>query len=332
MAILARLPGRKRRRPRRRRLKSLAFAPTLMTLGNLLCGFAAIHFALQAMYDLGAGVADTQIQNLHRSLLERMLPSFLSVGAGLVVLGAVFDLLDGLIARVTRSTTNFGGQLDSLADMVTFGVAPAILMIAFMTQEFATDAILPSPISEHFVGRVTWLAAAVYVAFTAVRLARYNVEHARADFDYRVFRGLPSPGAACVMVALILFQDQMGETGRAVTVYSMPFVAVVIAFLMVSRIPYRRFRRTYFLGERPFSQVMTFVLLIVMFWSIKAPTLLLIVLWYAASGPLFQLARLVRERGRASSAEAAETASDTVATYNPPVASKSDAHRRAHGS
>lgn len=276
----------------------MAFVPTLMTLGNLLCGFAAIHFALQAMHDLGAGVPTAPVQDLHSSLLERMLPSFLSVGAGLVLLGGVFDFLDGLIARVTRSASDFGGQLDSLADMITFGVAPATLMIAFMSVEFSAVAIVPSPISEHFVGRVTWVAAAIYVAFAAVRLARFNVEHAKADYDYRMFRGLPSPGAACVIVALVLFQDQMGETGRAVTVYSMPIVAAALAFLMISRIPYRRFHRAYFLGEKPFSQVMTFVVLVAVFWSIKVPTLLLLVLWYAASGPLFQVVRMVRGQRR----------------------------------
>lgn len=298
---------------RQRRLKSLALAPTVFTLGNLTCGFAAIHFALRAMYDFGAGVPPPVTQSLHRSFLELSLPSFLSVGAGLVILGMVFDMLDGLIARVTRSTTNFGGQLDSLADVVTFGVAPATLMVAFMTQHLARDAILPSPISEHFVGRAAWVSAAIYVAFTAVRLARFNVEHAKADFDPRVFRGMPSPAAACVMVALILFQDQMGPLGRQIVVYSMPVAAMACAFLMVSRIPYRRFHRAYLLGRRPFSQFIGLVLLLAVFWLIKAPTLLLLVLWYAASGPLFLSFRYLRglrgKPGEEASVPAADSSS-----------------------
>ncbi len=292
-------------RRRRRRLKSLAFVPTLMSLGNLLCGFTAIHFALQAMYDQGAGVPAVEVQTLHRSILERLLPSYLAVGAGLVILGMVFDLLDGLVARATRSTTNFGGQLDSLADVVTFGVAPATLMVAFMTAGLAADSILPSPISPSALGRLAWVCAAVYVAFTAVRLARFNVEHAKADFDFRTFRGLPSPGAAAVIVALILFQDRMGETARAIILYSMPFVAVVIAFLMVSRIPYRRPHRAYLLGRKPFSQFVTLVLLLAIFWAITAPTLLLIVLWYAVSGPLFLFFRFVRGKRLAPTSETA---------------------------
>jgi CDP-diacylglycerol--serine O-phosphatidyltransferase len=300
MTILAKLPKRKRRRPRRRRLKSLAIAPTLMTLANLLCGFAAIHFALLAMYGLGFGDPGTSTAGGGGSLLNHPPGWFLWVGAVLVLVGGIFDFFDGLIARVTRTASEFGGQLDSLADAITFGVAPATLMVVFMSLKLTTEAILPSPISEDLVGRATWMSAAIYVAFAAVRLARFNVEHAKVDFDYRMFRGLPSPGAACVVVALILFQRQMGTTGQAVTVYSMPFVAVALAFLMISRIPYRRFHRAYFLGEKPFSQVMTFVALVAVFWLIKVPTLLLLVLWYAASGPLFTFLRIVRDQRRAA--------------------------------
>jgi len=287
------------RRPKHRRLRSLAFVPTLITLGNLVCGFAAIHFGLRAMYDFGAGVRPDEVITLHRPAFERMMPSFLSVGAGLVLLGMVLDCFDGLIARVTRSTTNFGGQLDSLADVITFGAAPATLMVAFMTKALAGDpfGIFPSPISGHALGRVTWISAAVYVAFTAVRLARYNVEHAQADFDHRVFRGMPCPGAACVLVALILFQDQQwSDLIRKLTVYATPMIAMALAFLMVSRIPYRRFHRAYLLGRQPFGHFMIVVLIVAVFFSFPAPTLLIVALWYGLSGPVFYAARLIRER------------------------------------
>lgn len=301
-----------RRKPkgRRRRLKSLAMAPTLLTLGNLLCGFAAIHFALRAMYDFGAGVPDDVIQTLQSARWERMLPSFLSVGAGLVLFGMMFDLLDGLVARATRSTTNFGGQLDSLADVVTCGVAPATLMVAFMTTELAGDSIVPSPISEHPLGRATWIAAAVYVALTAVRLARFNVEHAKADFDHRMFLGLPSPGAAGIIAAFIIVREQVGETGRLAVAYAIPFVALTVAFLMVSRIPYKRFHRAYLLGRKPFGQIVVLLLIFAVFWSYKAPTLLLIVLWYGASGPIDALVRRFRRAPPTIDATAPEATSE----------------------
>ncbi len=271
-----------------RRLRSLAFVPTLLTLGNLICGFAAIHFALRAMYDLGAGVPPDQFVLARHPAWERMLPSFLSVGAGLIVLGMLLDCFDGLVARVTRSTTNFGGQLDSLADVVTFGVAPATLMVALMTKELAGDSIVPSPISDSVLGRATWVSAAVYVAFAAVRLARFNVEHAKADFDHKVFRGMPSPGAAAIMIALILFQDQqIFPAARRLLVFATPIIATTIAVLMVSRIPYRRFHRAYLLGRQPFGQLVFVMLVLAVFLSFPAPTLLLVTLWYGLSGPIF---------------------------------------------
>jgi CDP-diacylglycerol--serine O-phosphatidyltransferase len=259
-----------------------------MTLGNLVCGFAAIHFAVRAMYELGADLATGSQPTPRSGLWELMLPSFLSVGAGLVILGLLFDGLDGLLARVTRSTTDFGGQLDSLADVVTFGIAPATLMVALMTKQLAGDSIIPSPISAHFVGRFAWVSAAVYAAFVGIRLARYNVEHAKADFDYRTFRGLPCPGAGLVMVSLIILQDDVdiGQTAQAAIVYAMPFVALASAFLMVSRIPYKRFHRTYLLGRWPFGRFVGFIAIVAAFSLYKAPVLALLAFWYWLSGPV----------------------------------------------
>lgn len=301
--------GRKPDESRRkgRRLRSLAFLPTLITLGNLICGFAAIYFGLRGMYEFGAGLHPEHTPRLPTGMLERLLPSFLSVGAGMVLLGMVLDLFDGLVARATRNTTDFGGQLDSLADVVTCGVAPAMLMIAFMTQELARDAIVPSPISEHLLGRVSWLAAAVYVAFAAVRLARFNVEHARVDFDPRVFRGLPSPGAAAIVVSLVLLQDQLQAQGRQLVAYAMPALAVVAACLMVSRIPYRRFYRAYLLSRQPVWQLMSIVLLVAVFFTFKAPTLVAAALWYGASGPVGILTRRIRPATASVTAVAQES-------------------------
>ncbi len=299
-------------RTHRRRLKSLAFAPTLITLANLLCGFAAVHFALRAMYDLGAGISPHEVMTLQKPALERMLPSFMSVGASLVILGMILDCFDGLIARVTTSTTNFGGQLDSLADVITFGVAPATLMVAFMTSELAGSSIMPSPISEHALGRLTWVAAAIYVAMTAVRLARYNVEHAKADFDYRVFRGLPSPGAAAIMVGLVLFQDHLLLQEHSLAfglrrgvVYATPFVAMASAFLMVSRIPYRRFHRTYLLGRQPFGQFLIVMAVVAVFLAFKVETLVVLTILYGLSGPLHWAVRFARGQRKTATAEPA---------------------------
>lgn len=274
-------------RPRHRRLRSLAFLPTLITLGNLVCGFAAIHFAMRELYKAAPH---------EPTAFAKLLPSYLSVGALLVLGGMFLDAFDGLIARVTRSTTTFGGQLDSLADVITFGAAPATLMVAFMTRELAGDAIIPSPISDHPLGRLTWIAAAIYVAFTAIRLARFNVEHAKADFDHRVFRGLPSPGAAAIVVAIIFFQDQeIFPVARKVIVYATPAITAAIALLMVSRVPYMRFYRL--LGRQPFHQVPIVLVVVALLFAWKAAaTFLILTVGYGLSGPIQWLARRLRER------------------------------------
>lgn len=316
---------------RRRRLRSLDFLPTVLTLGNLVCGFATIHFALRAMHDLGAGLPGEFIAPTQLARLERVFPTFLSIGAGLILLGMVFDCFDGLVARVTRSTTNFGGQLDSLADVVTFGVAPATLMIAFMTKELAGEAILPSPVSEHFLGRATWVSAAVYVAFTAVRLARFNVEHAVAGADYRSFKGMPSPGAACTVCALILFQDQSQWVAtRTVLVYALPAISLTLAFLMVSRIPYRRFPRAYLLGRQPFGQFTLLILVLAILGSYdKALTLLVIVLWYAISGPLFAVIRAMRGQPALVPKDPAPTGEEQGSLRGDPSPGLKDSRRQA---
>ena len=274
-------------RPRRRRLRSLAILPTLVTLGNLVCGFAAIHFAMRELYH--AVPVDPM-------LFGRILPSYLSVGALLILAGMFLDAFDGLIARVTRSTTTFGGQLDSLADVITFGAAPATLMVAFMTRELAGDSILPSPISDHALGRLTWIAAAIYVSFTAIRLARFNVEHAQADHDHRMFRGLPSPGAASMLVAIIFFQDQnIFPVARSLIVYATPAITAAIAMLMVSRIPYMRFYRL--LGRQPFHQALIGLVVIALFFAWKAPvTFLVLTIGYGLSGPIQYFLKVLRDR------------------------------------
>ncbi|KAB2946007.1 MAG: CDP-alcohol phosphatidyltransferase family protein [Phycisphaerae bacterium] len=287
-------------RPRRRRLKSLSVLPTLFTLGNLLCGFAAIYFALHAMLDLGAGTASTDVVTLKRAWIERFLPTWLSIGAFMIVLGMICDGLDGLAARVTRSTTDFGGQLDSLADVVTCGVAPAMLMIAYMMAELR-GVTLVSPISADFWGKLAWISAALYAAFAALRLARYNVEHDREDFDYRTFRGLPSPGAAAMMVTFLFLHDQLPPEWRGWIVYAIPVFLLGTGCLMVSRIPYRRVQ-AYFKGRRPFGHVVAYLLLAGLLFTYKAAFLFLIGVIYVLSGPVIWTVR----RQRMKHARAAE--------------------------
>ena len=162
MAVIARINRRKPRKPRRR-LVTVSTLPTLFTLGNLACGFAAIHFALRAMYAAGVGEDDASSLMVQTHSPERLFSSFLALAAMFIFVGMVCDMLDGALARMTRRTSDFGGQLDSLADMITSGVAPAVLVVALMMRDLSEywPNAFPGPFSNNHLGRLVWVAALV---------------------------------------------------------------------------------------------------------------------------------------------------------------------------
>ncbi len=293
METIAKFDTPRKQRRRSRRLRTISTFPTLLTLGNLVCGFAAIHFCLRAMYCVGAGIDDVQVQAVHRLLTERFLPSYLAIGAFLIFMGMFFDMLDGLVARMTKSTSSFGGQLDSLADMVTFGVAPAMLVVA-VTTKYLRQEMLVTPLTDDFVGRGVWITAVVFAACAALRLARFNVEHARDESAHRCFYGLPSPGAGAVLASLVLLQEHPSGVSSTILVRMLPFVAVAAGLLMVSRFRYVHLANAYLKGRRPFRQVLLLAVVPIVFFWRPAPALALIVCGYAATAPLTTLVRLIR--------------------------------------
>jgi CDP-diacylglycerol---serine O-phosphatidyltransferase len=158
-------------RSRMRRLKTLPVLPTLLTAGNLACGITAI---LCAAHDM------------------------LEVGAFMVFIAMVCDMFDGKVARMTNTAGPFGAELDSLSDVVSFGVAPAILMHRL---------VLGEPGVFDHGQRILWFLTVLYPILAAIRLARYNVEHSDEAQPY--FRGLPSPGAAALVCSwIILYSHQ----------------------------------------------------------------------------------------------------------------------------
>jgi len=312
MQLIPRLDPPERPLPPRRRLRTVSTLPTLMTLGNLICGLAAIHFCLRAMYDAGA-MSDPSVElTLSSRILERLLPSFLSIGAVFIFIGLVLDGLDGSVARLTQRTSDFGGQLDSLADMVTFGAAPAMLVIAvLMTQP---EVGVPGPLSGDLAGRATWMMIAIYVACAAMRLARFNVENTRRAPAHRRFAGLPSPGAATVLASLvllhqhILLHQRFNEAVAPYLAFALPFVAVALGLLMVSRVGYLHLANLYLRGRLPFGQVVAMIFLLAVLAWYKEATLAVLVCAYAASGPIAAVIRFVRHRPPEPSPE--ETADD----------------------
>ncbi len=321
--------GTTRRGPRR--LKAVPMLPTMFTLGNLLCGFAAIHFALEAMYGFGSGTVAGDAITASSRIIERMFPSYLSIGAGLIIAGIIFDSFDGLVARLTRSTTDFGGQLDSLADVVTCGVAPATLVLALLDETLRNVAVSLSPISDQAWGRLVWVSGAVYVACAAIRLARFNVEHAKVDHDPSRFRGLPSPGAAAIIVSYLIFHEQAREYGVAIppgyrlaaispTVlsYVAPLLLISCGLLMVSRVPYAKLSAALH-GRRPFWQLGALLVAFAIFWSFKSFSLVCIATAYGLSGPVRLAWR--RRRGKDRHTDAPSSAEDrgTDSSGQPPA-------------
>ncbi|MGE3175246.1 MAG: phosphatidylcholine/phosphatidylserine synthase [Planctomycetota bacterium] len=223
-----------RRRRRLRDLKNVPVLPSLVTLGNVFFGFLAIAKVADALRMSTPGAPFTDVVGLFE------------LAAVLIFVAMVFDALDGRIARMTGQTTPFGAQLDSMADMVTFGVTPAFLGKVLI--DWHAQANAQSLLSVH--PKLYYGAAAIYVLCAALRLARFNVETGPAEEDHREFRGLPSPAAAAVVASLVALYCTRSDSRDVVSrmlfseaqfgliVVLMPLVLVTLGLLMVSRVPY----------------------------------------------------------------------------------------------
>ncbi|MBN2455938.1 MAG: CDP-alcohol phosphatidyltransferase family protein [Sedimentisphaerales bacterium] len=269
-------------RVRRQRLKSITVLPSLVTIFNGICGFTAIVLA---------GKVQTN-QNSHFSH-PLAIPYFAMAGY-MIILAMVADMLDGRLARMSKSTSSFGGQLDSLCDVISFGVAPAFLLLKMLEHSSFAFSQLNPAISE-FLKRSFWLAAAAYLSCAAIRLARFNVENEENESAHMSFIGLPSPAAAGVIVSLIIFhQETLPQLAAGNTrifticenliIYALPFVALAMAILMISRIRYAHVLNQYLRGKKPFAHLIrALVLLGLIIWSRQA-AMVLIFCGFAASG------------------------------------------------
>jgi len=253
---------RRRRIGPRRRLRPVAAIPTLLTLGNLVCGFAAIYYAMKP-------VGPTQVFGW----------SSLTVAGLLIFVGMFFDAIDGSVARLANATSTLGGQLDSLSDMVSFGVAPAFMMLRLVSHYYGAEgiAVIVPPDTDLFYGRVLWAIAALYVCCTALRLARFHAETPSHDEeDHRNFKGLPSPGAAGAVASLIVLHqhllarhDGIAETPFArIAAFGLPLVTLVAAVLMVSTVRYPHFANRVLRTRRDFSGIVRLVVPVLfgVFW------------------------------------------------------------------
>ncbi len=244
------------RRVRRQRLKYIAILPSLITILNGVCGFTAIVFAGK-----GAKLGIGQF-------------SYFAMSGYMILLAMIADMLDGRLARMHQSTSSFGGQLDSLCDIISFGVAPAFLMLKVLEYKLAAFAG-PNPATETFLERFIWVAAAGYISCTAIRLARFNVENEEDESAHMSFVGLPTPAAAGVIVSLVILHQETLPSLNVI-IYALPFLALGVAVLMVSRIRYPHIINQYLKGKKPFVYLIRVLLLLAfVIWNIQAALVLI---------------------------------------------------------
>jgi len=247
-------PKPKRRWRRRPQLRKVPMLPTLLTLGNLLFGFAAIYLCGREMQDFGAGRGAALALTMGRESLEAIAPTFLSIATWLLVAAMICDALDGRVARKRGQSTKFGEQLDSLADVVSFGVAPALIMITLIQRELAEWDFVPFGFDQF--GKAAVLAGVIYVSCAALRLARFTVEASAEEAAHEGFLGMPSPGAAAAVTSLVLLHEhlEVGGTWQVtadIITRVAPICTLAIGLLMVSRVPYKHAVSS-FLRRRPF--------------------------------------------------------------------------------
>jgi CDP-diacylglycerol--serine O-phosphatidyltransferase len=251
--------------------------PSLFTVGTLVCGYFAILSTVRGIQSLaagpGAGMGAAAFDNAAKAI-------------GWAIL---FDGLDGRIARLTNSTSGFGREFDSLADVIAFGVAPALLAYAWGVR--AVDDIYSTQVIQH-LRQLGWIITFAYVICGAARLARFNIDTVKPTSDRRYFVGLPIPGAAGVIAAIV----HWGKDPIAFWAYAAVWLSVValLAFLMVSRVRYYSFKSLDLRRRRPYVAIILIGLVVWAIWAYSEQVLLTMALTYLISGLLLRLSSRLR--------------------------------------
>lgn len=293
---------------RRRRLIGISLLPAAATLGNLICGCLAIFCCLLSVRAEFAGEAFAIQPRLPFDRLEAVFPTHIATGAYLIVLAMIFDALDGRLARMTRRTSEFGAQLDSLSDVVSFGVAPMALFITLLLRPAAGAAANVSDVSALQL-RVGMFCALVYVVCATIRLARFNVENVKGEEAQRTFSGLPTPGAAAVVVALLALHESLRDSGFDVWGVNWPGVsrwfisltALAVGLLTVSRLDYVHVFNVYLRRKHPPTHLVWLIVILGLGWYSFELLLVMLAYAYLASGLLAALWQRRHSRSSASS-------------------------------
>ncbi|MFN0199383.1 MAG: CDP-diacylglycerol--serine O-phosphatidyltransferase [Planctomycetaceae bacterium] len=248
--------------------KMFAVLPTMLTLANGACGFGSITIAAK----VGPEATDVEYTLFIASLL--------------IFLGMIFDMFDGQAARWANSASEFGAELDSLCDAISFGVAPAFLMLQF-SREF-------------YHSRLLWVIAMLFAMCAVLRLARFNVETDEDDsHDY--FSGLPSPAAAGTVAAFPIaarglmnwagsdrmeFMSQWADQIIKAMMIALPIMTFVTAFLMVSRIRYPHVFNQWFRGNRTRKHVIQLLFAAAAIFVVREMALPLVLCFFTFASPV----------------------------------------------
>lgn len=266
----------KKKRPRRRKWRrweegeihrGTYIVPNLFTTANLFSGFFGIISSINGNF-LMAAVA--------------------------ILISVVFDVLDGKVARLTRATSRFGVEYDSLADLVSFGVGPGLLMYLWALKPF---------------GRLGWLAAFVFMACGALRLARFNVQVETVSKDY--FVGLPIPGGASMIATTVLFLHDWKLTSSSISNLPLLVVTYLLGFLMVSTLPFYSFKDVEMVRAKPLPLLFGIIVLVTIVAIEPGIMLFVLLAAYVFSGPVIYLVR--RYRGANKEQQNTESAEATKA-------------------
>ena len=236
------------------RRRGIYLLPNLITLGALFCGFFAIVASTNGWFDWAAYA---------------------------IFFAMVLDGADGRVARWTNTQSDFGAEFDSLSDMVSFGVAPAFVMFEFALSNMDR------------LDKVGWVAAFIYTATAALRLARFNTQVGIADKRY--FQGLASPSAAAIVTGYVWVCDKYGLEHPLINIIAV-FITISVGVLMVSNIRYYSFKGFDFRSRVPFVGLVATVMIIAVVFSDPPIVLFTIFTLYALSGPIFTLIELRRRQ------------------------------------
>ena len=223
--------------------KGIYLLPNLFTTGALFSGFYAVVASMNGHFE-NAAIA--------------------------IFIAMVLDGMDGRVARLTNTQSDFGAEYDSLADMVSFGVAPALVAFTWALQD---------------LGKVGWVAAFIYVAGAALRLARFNTQLGVADKNF--FTGLASPSAAAIVAGTVWVFSETGTAGAEIA-WLMALIVPVSGLLMVSNVRYHSFKGLDLRGKVPFVALMAVVMAFVVVSIDPAKVLLGVFMAYAVSGPVYE--------------------------------------------